>query len=317
MGEYNASTDSYSGNTGAEVTFSEGGLVTTPHQPAEFHADTGFQVPGDLLSTAKSSTGFSVVGRQVQATDSVQVHGQRMSVAIAAQLGFLSQDPSGAFLATAEGQAGATHSPAHKAATVLVSGGTAEEAAVGDFRGTPDGEAAMDTLVAGLSPDLQMGALDSFLRNDGEVDIKVLERMASQAGVEPAAMEEIVSRAHAGMEEAVLKHLGPLGVYDGEAFAAFLHGEADTKAKFVEAVRDLVMHNSTRGLEGLAEQFAERVDMVDPESVEAALEVARIPFARNPDGGLVLDLSALGIGQVSFRQAVRAGLIKLSPETRR
>lgn len=72
------------------------------------------------------------------------------------------------------------------------------------------------------------------------------------------------------------------------------------------------MHNSTKGFEGLAEEFTLTADMVDPANVEGALEDAGIPFTRQRNGGVVLDLSAQGLGQMSFRQAVQMGFIKLS-----
>lgn len=80
------------------------------------------------------------------------------------------------------------------------------------------------------------------------------------------------------------------------------------------SVRDLMMHNSVKGIETQASEFAEQADTVDPGNVDAALEEAGIPFTRNASG-VILDLTASGMGQMPFRQAVRLGVIKLSRNT--
>lgn len=310
--EYNSFTGTFAGtNQGTEVTFRQGEASTSSNHSGEFHAATGFEVAGDVMSTAKTPSGSPVVGREVRPTDLITVHGQTMKVAMAQQLGFLSADPSGRIVATTEGQAGAGKAEAAVGNIALTSGGTAEEAAMNDFRGTPEAEEAISLLAGHVSTDTQLSALDSFIRNEGRVDERILSRMASQAGAEPSQMEELVATAHAGMEKAVLNRLAPMGVYDQEAFATFIHGSKETHAQMMASVRDLMMHNSTKGFETLAEQFVEQADVVDPGNVDDALREAGIPFTRGK-AGVVLDLTSIGHGQVPFRQAVRHGLIKLA-----
>lgn len=306
--EYNSFTGT---SGGTEVTFSQGGMTTAPSFTGEFHAASGFEVEGDIMSTAKNPTGSPVVGREVRPSDTIMVHGQRMTVAMAQQFGFVATNASGQFLATVEGQAGASKVGATGGSIALASGGTAEEAVKSDFRGTPEAEEAMTALVTSVTGDTQLAAIDSFLKNEGQVDARVLSRMASQAGTEPEDVAALIAVAHEGMEKAVLSRLAPMGVYDQEAFAAFIHGSKDTHAQIVASVRDLLMYNSTKGFETLAEQFVEQADMVDPSNVDDALREAGIPFTRGK-AGVVLDLTSIGHGQVPFRQAVRHGLIKLS-----
>jgi hypothetical protein len=286
-------------------------MTTAPSFTGEFHAASGFEVEGDIMSTAKNPTGSPVVGREVRPSDTIMVHGQRMTVAMAQQFGFVATNASGQFLATVEGQAGASKVGATGGSIALASGGTAEEAVKSDFRGTPEAEEAMTALVTSVTGDTQLAAIDSFLKNEGQVDARVLSRMASQAGTEPEDVAALIAVAHEGMEKAVLSRLAPMGVYDQEAFAAFIHGSKDTHAQMVASVRDLLMYNSTKGFETLAEQFVEQADMVDPSNVDDALREAGIPFTRGK-AGVVLDLTSIGHGQVPFRQAVRHGLIKLS-----
>jgi hypothetical protein len=311
MSEFNAATQTYTGNTSTEVTFSGGQMVTTEKASNEFQAHTGFEAPGDLMSTAKSATGSPVVGRGVEMTDTIQAHGYRMTLAMAIELGFVSKDLGGNFVPTAEGKAGATHADAPLSESALASGGTAEEAAESTFTATPEGEAALSEIMAVTSMDTQINALNSILRNDGEIEPAALNRLASQAGVEPSEMAAVIERAHDGMQEAVLKHLAPFGVYDHAAFTAFVHGSPETHQRLLASVRDLMMSNSTKGLESLARDFAECADTVDPEGVGAALGAAGIPFTVRPNGAFVLDLKSKGMGQVAFREAVRAGIIRL------
>lgn len=313
MGEYNSFTGNYTADHGAEVTFSPDGITTTGQlSSSSFEAASGFEVHGDIMTTAKSPTGSPVVGREVRPSDTIETHGQRMTVAMAVQFGFLSKDFAGSFTTTSTGQAGVKPVDAPKGALELASGGTAEEALAGSFRASNEAEAAFDTIIQGVQSETQFSAIESILRNEGQLDINVLERMASQAGVEPADMADTVATAQAGMEQAVMKHLSTFGVYDQDTFTAFLHSSPQNHHRMVESVRDLVMHNSTNGFEGLAQEFTLTADMVDPANVDGALEDAGIPFTRQRNGGVVLDLSAQGLGQMAFRQAVELGIIKLS-----
>jgi len=50
--------------------------------------------------------------------------------------------------------------------------------------------------------------------------------------------------------------------------------------------------------------------VVDPHNVAQALEDAGIPFRRGSQG-IVLDLRKQGLGEMTFRMAVREGFIKL------
>ena len=211
--EYNSFTGTFTGTSGGtEVTFSQGEMTTNHSLTGEFQAAEGFEVAGEIMSTAKSPTGSPVVGREVRPTDTIMVYGQRMTVAMAQQFGFVATNPSGQFLATAEGQAGASKAGAAGGSIALASGGTAEEAAGSNFTGTPEAEEAISVLAGNTSTDTQLAALDSFIRNEGQVDARILSRMASQAGAEPWQMEELVATAHAGMEKAVLNRLAPMGV---------------------------------------------------------------------------------------------------------
>lgn len=318
--EYNSFTDTFSrsGTTfqiNADQETGTATAATAASTSREFQAATGFEVPGDVMSTARGTTGSPVVGREVQPTDTIHTHGLRMTVAMAAQMGFLSKDSNGQYTATPLGQAGSKADDAPAGQIGLASGGTAEESLAGGFTASDETEAALGTIIANTPQSTQMAALDSLIRNGGTMDDAMIGRMASHAGVEPAEMAETVNRAYEGMEKAVYDRMAPLGVYDADAFAAFIHSDPAVHQRMVESVRDLMSSNSTKGFEGLAAEFTEVADKIDPVAVENALNDAGIKFRRLPQGGVLLDLKSQGSGELTFRQAVKLGIITLRRNT--
>ena len=303
----------YSVYTG-ETTTDHGTNADTPHPVgiSEFQAATDFEVAGDVMSTAKNPSGSAVVGRPMYDTDTIECHGLRMTIGQAMGLDFVTKDIAGTYTVTPTGAAGARATQAPQGKLELASGGTLEEAEAAAFMGTPEAEDALGAIIEYTSPDTQVAALNSYLRNDGEVEQHVIDRMASQAGVEPHLMAETIEAAKEGMATAVMERLIPLGVYDQNAFAHFLHGDPQTHQRLIESTRDLMMSNSTRGFEALAEEFAMSADKIDPATVADALTESGIKFTAIKAGGYLLDLTEQGYGQMTFKQAVQLGYIKLS-----
>jgi hypothetical protein len=312
--EYNTHTDSFSGHAsskGVEITLGHDKGQTTVTHSSSFDTYSGFEVAGDVLSTAKTPTGAPVLGREVQPSDTIMVHGQRMSVGIAQSLGFLKAGPNGGFQATEEGTAGAPKAEGPKGQTVLESGGTAEEAAENSFRGTEQAEALLAEAVNTVPAGLLASAVDEFMANDGNLSPHLLQRVADASRMGTAEAMETIADIQGGMVEGLGRHLAPLGVYDLDAFSAFLHSSHDTVERMRASGKDLMMYNSTKGFEDLARDFAASADMVDPVSVDEALTEAGIRFTRTPQG-VSLDLRKQGLGQIPFRHAVKEGIIKLS-----
>lgn len=313
--EYNLAADSFSTFSGAEASITSDGITVTPTRSTEFNTATNFVEEGDILSTAQSPTASPVVGRPLYGNDTIEVHGLRMTLDMAQQMGFVQKDHLGQYSATKDGTAGAKHQKEGPTQTKLASGGTAEEAAEGNFRGTIEAEQALTSIVGSVSQGAQLSVLDSFLNNGGEVSEGALSDMASQMGLEPEQAAALVEKVYAGMEKSAMTLMEKHGVYSPEAFDYFVHSSPEVQKQLIDSARDLMMHNSTAGLKDLAAQFAQRADMADPGNVDLALHDAGIPFRRTSEG-VILDLSAQGIGEVSFQQAVRTGIIKLSRNNR-
>lgn len=301
----------YNSYTGIATT--DAGSSEDSTSGLEINAFNAFETQGDIMSTVKSHQGSPVTGRQVQPSDTIEVHGFRMTVAMAAspQFGFLMRDAGGNFIPTATGQQGAKQAAPVEGTVGLASGGTAEEALAVGFKADAATEEIMDTLAQGVQADTQIAAIDSLLRNDGELDVRVAERIASQLGVEPHQARETVAAAVTGIEDATYRHLEDLGVYSRDAFTAYLHSNPQVRAEWVMAARDLVLNKSTAGMERLAEDFTLQADLHDPQEVAQALNEAGIKWHRGGGGRFILDLTASGHGQMAFKQAVQLGFIKL------
>jgi hypothetical protein len=95
------------------------------------------------MTTAKSPTGSPVVGREVRPSDTIRTHGQRMTVAMAIQMGFLSQDTGGNFLPTSTGQAGAAPKDASKGVLELGIWGRSRGSLRGCLHGFPRGRGSL------------------------------------------------------------------------------------------------------------------------------------------------------------------------------
>ena len=194
--EYNTHTDSFSGHAsgkGVEITLGHEKGQTTVNRPATFDTHSGYVVEGDVLSTAMTPTGAPVLGREVSPSDTIKVHGQRMTVGMAQSLGFLNRDRFGTFEATREGTAGAPKAEAPKGQTALASGGTAEEAAESSFRGSERAEALLSEATNTVPIGLQAAAMDEFMANDGELSPHLLQRVADAARMSPADAAATIS----------------------------------------------------------------------------------------------------------------------------
>lgn len=318
MIQYNSATDEFTGGS-ARVVIGPEGMTTEvgTGNCQTFEAHRGFESRGDLLSTATNRTGGPVVGRAVQPSDLVRVQGMEIPVHVALDLGLIAKDSAGNFVNTAEGTtteaAWQAQQPKDRTGeTQLANGETAEEASESTFRADDNTEAIRAAVDKEFDLADQVSVVESMLNNDGEIDRVVLTRLASKAGIEPEALAGAVDSLYTGLERAVYGKVEGLGVYDKDAFESFLHSSPMMQQRLAESVRGLVQHNSTSGFEALAKDFTRVADRVDPASVADALEDAGIPFTHVRGGGIMLDLNAQGLGEISYQTAVEMGIIKLS-----
>ena len=107
-----------------------------------------------------------------------------------------------------------------------------------------------------------------------------------------------------------MDRVGALGVHDADMFGDFIEGDSRMARQMQQAVRSMVMNNDPTGFDGLAQKFTQSLDIIDPEAVTDALKAAGLNHRRGGNGEILLSMQ--GHPEVSYREAVRLGLIKVS-----
>jgi hypothetical protein len=142
---------------------------------------------------------------------------------------------------------------------------------------------------------------------NGEADGRTIERMASQAGVEPSQMADMVNSIHQGFYDVASDIVAEAGI-DENAFEAFIGANPQQGQKMLEAARAMVMTNDTAGLRDLTDAFYEQADRFMPNEVKAALDEAGYGWRDTPEGLKVL---VNGI-EVSFNVAVKQRIVNFT-----
>lgn len=260
--------------------------------------------------TVRSGTGSMVLDRAYKGTDRVDLPGAPgVPLDIAAQLGFVTRNPDGSF--SFSGEAGSDRAAAPSTNPQGQPSGDTEGAPsdAETFRISDSGEEAMTALVGTLPQSTQMAAINAMVET-GNISPEMIDRMAQKAGADPAALASQIEAVHEGFYDATLDRLGTLGVHDDELFGEFIQGDSRMVRQMQQAVRDMVMNNDPTGFDSLAQKFTAELDLIDPESVTAALKGAGIQHRKSGSGEILLTMQ--GHPEVSYREAVKLGLIKVS-----
>lgn len=291
---------------------------STPNDTQEYrNRDTGGgHYASDLARgegierTIRNQTGSTVLNRDYRGTDLVTIPGGgQMTLDMAAQLGFAKRNGNGGFSFGSEAgsdRAGAT------AGQPQGQPNAAPEAAPNEaetFRASDSAEEAMTSLVNTLPRSAQMAAINAVVET-GSISPEMIDRLARQSGADPSELTRQVEDAHAGFYGAVMDRVGALGVHDADMFGDFIEGDSRMARQMQQAVRSMVMNNDPTGFDGLAQKFTQSLDIIDPEAVTDALKAAGLNHRRGGNGEILMSLQ--GHGEVSYRKAVRLGLIKVS-----
>lgn len=297
------------GSGGMEAVNVNGETRLTHNRPMEHQSDPGQDTSQGVLASARSAGGGQIHGRNVHGSDQVMLPGGiPTSVTVAANLGYLQRNPDGTFSDIAP--QGDRNAPA---------GSGDESEGEGEEDSEPEapaeaalhlgdvGESAMASITESVDAGTAIRAMDEILTL-GEVSEQSLERMATQAGVEPEAMLETLNTAHAAFHDAATGRMASRGVTDMDAFEAFVDDDPSMVEKLSTAARQMVVSNSTEALDGMIDAFLEKADHYMPEDVSEALEMAG--FNHKPDGsGGLLVVTDNGM-EVPFRTAVRQQIVR-------
>lgn len=273
----------------------------------EYQSATDFDNEGDFLSTARTPYNFPVTGRGLQPTDTIEIHGMRTSVAAAEHAGLIQRTTA----EDIDGNVSRTYKETGPQDDGADQSEGPDEASGGDtqFAADETTETLMTQLVQSTTLDTQMSALNGFLRT-GEISTDLAMKVAEQSGRAAEEGPGVMAGLVEGMEQAVTQRLEAMGVHNEDAFADFLRSDARLTDQRNEAIRELFMQRSTKGLDKLAGQFAEELDAFAPDDVTGALDASGIGWQRSSTGLLLIVTP--DHGEVPFKVAVRAGIVKVS-----
>lgn len=260
--------------------------------------------------TVRNQTGSPVLNRDYRGTDLVTIPGGgQMTLDMAAQLGFAKRNGNGGFSFGSEAGSDRAGATASQPQGQLNADQQAAPNEAETFRASDSAEEAMTSLVNTLPQSAQMAAINAVVET-GSFSPEMIERMARQSGADPSELSRQVEDAHAGFYGAVMDRVGALGVHDADMFGDFIEGDSRMARQMQQAVRSMVMNNDPTGFDGLAQKFTQSLDMIDPEAVTDALKAAGLSHRRGGNGEILMSLQ--GHGEVSYREAVRLGLVRVS-----
>lgn len=286
-----------------EITYRSGQSTIVDNSSREYQADQGVNTSDGILASARTEGGGLIVNRSLTGKDRVTLPGGMATrVEVAVSLGYLQRNPDGSYsetsMAAATGGGGNGDDD----------NGEGDEAPA-EFTIGDEGEKAMAEIVQSFQPGAAIKAMDEII-NRGEVSANTLALLASQAGLEPHQVAEKFNTAHAAFHSAAADHLATHGVTDEDSFDAFLNENPRWFGELAKGARDLVMSNSTKGLDAVADAFLERADRYMAEDVKDALEAAGYGHKSDGRGGLLVVFNS-GT-EVPFQVAVRQKIITFS-----
>ncbi|MGE7417004.1 hypothetical protein [Methylobacterium tarhaniae] len=247
-----------------------------------------------ILSTARTPLGAPSMGG-VKPTDIITVDGFELSVATAEQMGMVTRDAAGRYVEVQGGVEAATAEPAE------------QEAPADDAEAfAPEAEQALATLCEGVSPSLQVAALQDAI-TAGEVSATTISRAASESGREPSKLAAEVATTMEHFRAQAVTAVESWGGGDAEDFFdwARTHKPREMKA----AMQAHGMERNTRGYQPLFQEYVAQVGDTDPDAVLNASFGGGIT-ARKEGKAVVLNIP--GRGEMSYRAALKAGLIRVS-----
>jgi hypothetical protein len=249
---------------------------------------------GDYLRTARSQTGSPVVGRELRPDDIVMVAGMETTVAIARRLGLVEENEYGKLVNGAD-------------ARKLVEEPIQEAVETGEAFASQDDEKHLAEMSALTSAGPQVAAINDFVTT-GQMSSNTIERLASEAGMEPHQVQENFAKVQAAFTAQAKSVVTKTGVPDFDDFSQWAWQHQPNSMQ--DAIRAHTMHRSTAGYQAIAAEYVATMDQHDPHAILEADFGGGITASKAPNGNIVLNIP--GTGQVSWRQAINLGLVKVS-----
>jgi hypothetical protein len=252
-----------------------------------------------VLAAAKAH-GTPKPASQLRPSDLVTFQGNQMTLEVAERIGLVSKDPTTGFYR----DNGPTAEAAVAAPPVEPADPRLEDPHFGQPLPSEEAAASFKELVNTVTPGTQVRGILGVIDN-GEVTQATLNSAATEAGIEPSAMQAKINSAMDGFRSQAASLAKSTGA-DPEAF--FEWAKANRTGDMKEAMRNHVMQRTTAGYAPLLREFNESLAERDPDVVlNATFPDAGVRAFRGNDGAVVLSIP--GKGTMSYRSAVKAGLI--------
>lgn len=294
-GTSNAAPEGYRGATvnaqPGVVSVTETG--TTIQRPQGLNTANFASGSAGILSTARTPLGAPSMGG-VKGSDIITVDGMELSVETAEHLGMVTRDANGRFVEVQGGVEAAKAEPQ-------------QDAPEDDTEAfAPEAEQALATLCQGVSASMQVAALQDAIKT-GEISTTTLERAAAETNREPSKLAAEAATTMEHFRTQALEAVQSWGGGDAEAFFEWARQEQPRGLN--EAMQAHGMQRTTKGYEPIFRSYVESMGEIDPVSVLNA-EFGGGITARQDGKTVVLNIP--GRGEMSYRAAIKAGIIRVS-----
>ncbi|HLI12827.1 MAG TPA: hypothetical protein VKY65_14640 [Alphaproteobacteria bacterium] len=260
---------------------------------------------GSVISTARSSSGAPLTGRQIGDNALINLGGMEVSIAAAARAGLIRQnenglweDVSGPFDDAAPSERQQHQQPAqeHGRAAQETEQSANDASTVETL--DPASEQIMGEFVNGVGGmDVVAGAHE--IVETGEASPEVLSRVASRMGVAPEQVAAKVETVKAAFEKQAREAVG------ANSEAVFDWARRHSPQELRDAMYRQVNEGSTKGYRALAQRYFLTLDQHAPDIILNSPGVAHAQPQREKDGSITILVNGR---RMPWRAAVRAGM---------
>ena len=178
----------------------------------------------------------------------------------------------------------------------------------GEFLPEAD-EATFKDIIDNTSAQDQVSIINDITTGDGQIDMNTINRAASEAGIEPAAMAGKVNSVAVAMRDQASRAVAKHGV-DAEAVWEYAN-QPENVGTLQAAVRKHAMTRSTAAYGDIAKSYILAMDEHSPDAILSADLGDGIKRTYRDHNGTIVIEDASGRGY-SWKSAVRSGLVRLS-----
>lgn len=280
-------------NPGPISVNADGSTTNHGHQRLNTASFTS-PVKDGILSTARTSTGGPIMG-DIKPADIITVNGVQMQASIAEQLGMISRDQSGRYAELSGGVEEASRAPERT---------TMEDGAVAFA--SPEAEQHLAELCSLTQPSSQVAVMQELI-TDGAISETTLNRAASEASKEPGEMSQRVQAVVAAFTAQANASVAAHGIENANDLWDWARQNRPNDLK--HAMNQHGLTRDPKVYSGLAQEYVASLADHSPDDVLNA-QFGGGMSAKKVNGQVVINIP--GRGQIPYRAALKAGLIKVS-----